>query len=295
VPAPRLTELLPQLEAVDPWLAMARGGGASNDEGGDPVSHADPRLLARHLGNYLAAAEVAVDRDVAPADDLLLDVGCGTGAYSAWLADRLGVPLHLADHDPGVLAAAEARFTVARTHLDAGAAPLAGTVTAMEVLEHVPPAAQAGFVTTLVGRVAPGGVLVLSTPDESLYPGGWSGYAPHVGCVTASGLAVLLAGAAPGLPVEVWRLVGGPFDVPAPRRWLEAVGNRAWTALRGLAPGLAARLADASGGGTAVDTEDGDDGPVLDVGRVPGIDQVRVLPAEHGSGGSLVGVVRRPR
>lgn len=290
MPAPTLAELLPQLEAVDPWLARARGGGASNDEGGDPVSHADPRLLARHLGNYLAAAEVAADRDVEALHDLLLDVGCGTGAYSAWLAHRLGLPLHLADHDPGVLAAAQARFAVAATHLDAAAAPLAGTVTAMEVLEHVPPQAQPDFLATLVGRVAPGGVLVLSTPDESLYPGGWSGYAPHVGCVTAPGLATLLGAAADGSSVEVWRLVGGPFDVPAPRRWLEAIGNRAVTALRGTAPGLASRLSGAGDG-------DGDEDPderVLDVGRVPGLDRVRVLPAEHGAGGSLLGVVRRP-
>lgn len=285
--APTLTDLVVALGSVDPFLVRARAGaGANNAEGGDPASHADPTLLARHLGNYLAAAEVARGvLDTGPGDDdRLLDVGCGTGAYSAWLADRLGLPLHLADHDADVLAAASAAFDVAGTARDLADAPLARVVTAMEVLEHIEPTAQPGFLAAVVDRVAPGGVLVVSTPDESLYPGGWSGYAPHVGCVTADGLAALLTDAAGGRRVEVLRLVGGPFDVPVHRRWVESVGNRAWTALQGAAPTLSARLA--RGGGTH-----DQDAPVVDVGRVRDLHRARVLPADAGQGGSLLGIV----
>jgi SAM-dependent methyltransferase len=288
VPAPQLVDLVPALEHVDPFLTRARRGShgsvaATNAEGGDPAGHADPRLLARHLGHYLAAAEVAAGVTAGPDDARLLDVGSGTGAFSAWLADRLGLPLHLVDHDPAVLATAAAVHEVAGTHTDLAAAPRSGVVTAMEVLEHVPTADQAGFLTTLVDRIAPGGVLVLSTPDESHYPGGWSGYAPHIGCVQAEELLTMLQRAAPGRGVEVFRIVGGPYDVPLQRRWVEAVGNRVLTQLQRRTPALAARLA--AGGASH------GDGPVLDVGRVAGLHRVRVLPATSGTGGSLLGVV----
>ena len=264
------------LGELRPWLARARAASraGANAEGGDPASHASPTLLARHLGHYLAAAEVAgsVDR--------LLDVGCGTGAFTGWLGERLGARVGVVDHDPGVLEVAAEVAGATESARDLAAVEPAPLVTAMEVLEHVQPAGQPAFCRSLLGAVAPGGVLVVSTPDESLYPGGWSGYAPHVGCVTAGELATLFldAGAA---AVHVHRVVGGPYDTPPARRWLEAVGNRLWTRVQGLAPTVAERLA--SGAGEAEE-------PVVDPEQV-GAAEVRVLPAELGAGGSLVAAV----
>ncbi len=276
--APTLADLAGALEEVAPWLARARAATRSgaNAEGGDPASHASPTLLARHLGHYLAAAEVA-----GGGADRLVDVGCGTGAFTGWLGERLGADVTVVDHDPDVLAvAAEVAHarTTARELADVDPAPL---VTAMEVLEHIPPDDQPGFCKALVGTLAPDGVLVLSTPDESLYPGGWSGYAPHVGCVTAGELATLLLDAGAGR-VDVHRVVGGPYDTPPLRRWLEAVGNRVWTRVRTAAPTLAERLA----------TSGGDDATLHVDPAAVGVDRVRVLPAEQGAGGSLVAVVR---
>lgn len=275
-PAPTLDELAMALGELRPWLARARAASrrGTNVEGGDPASHASPMLLARHLGHYLAAAEAAgpVDR--------LVDVGCGTGAFTGWLGERLGARVGVVDHDPAVLEVAAEVAGATETARDLAAVEPAPLVTAMEVLEHVEPADQPGFCRALLGAVAPGGVLVVSTPDESLYPGGWSGYAPHVGCVTASELATLFLDAGASV-VDVHRLTGGPYDTPARRRWLEAVGNRVWTRVQRLAPGLADRLASRGG-----DAEE----PTVDPEHV-GAAEVRVLPAELGAGGSLVAVV----
>lgn len=277
--APTLADLATALGEVTPWFGRARAAtrAGANAEGGDPASHASPTLLARHLGHYLAAAEVSgpVDR--------LVDVGCGTGAFTGWLAERLGAEVTVVDHDPDVLAVAAevaGATTTARDLDDVEPAPL---VTAMEVLEHIEPADQPAFCQALVRAVAPGGVLVLSTPDESLYPGGWSGYAPHVGCVTAGELATLLLDAGAD-SVDVHRIVGGPYDTPAGRRWLEAVGNRVWTRLQAVAPALTERLATGGADDHEPVTVDPDEVRTADV---------RVLPAEQGAGGSMVAVVRR--
>ncbi len=280
--ASMLADLATALEEVGPWLGRARAAarGGTNAEGGDPASHASPSLLARHLGHYLAAAEVA-----GPVPHLV-DVGCGTGAFTGWLGERLGARVTVVDHDRAVLEVAAEVAGASATAQDLAAVEPAPLVTAMEVLEHIVPAEQPAFCRALVAAVADGGVLVLSTPDESLYPGGWSGYAPHVGCVTAGQLATLLLEAGAG-SVDVHRLVGGPYDTPAPRRWAEAIGNRVWSRLQRAAPGLVERLAGGNGGDVGDDRE-----VVVDPAAV-GVADVRVLPAEQGAGGSLVAVVRR--
>lgn len=275
---PTLDDLAGALTELGPWLARARAvaGAGTNVEGGDPGSHASPTLLARHLGHYLAAAEVAGSAG------RLVDVGCGTGAFTGWLAERVGAAVTVVDHDPAVLAVAAevARADVSTRELDD--VPPAALVTAMEVLEHIEPGDQPAFCRALVRAVADDGVLVLSTPDESLYPGGWSGYAPHVGCVTAGQLATLLLDAG-ARTVDVHRLVGGPYETPPMRRWGEAVGNRVWARLQSVAPTWAERLA-------AGDPESAPPDLEVDPARVD-VDQVRVLPAEDGAGGGLVAVV----
>jgi 2-polyprenyl-6-hydroxyphenyl methylase/3-demethylubiquinone-9 3-methyltransferase len=100
-----------------------------------------------------------------------LDVGCGAGLLAEPLA-RLGAKV------TGVDAAAE-NITVAREHaagsgleIDYRAGELAtlglgqfDIVTAMEVLEHV--ADKPAFLAGLARHLAPGGLLVLSTPNRT--------------------------------------------------------------------------------------------------------------------------------
>jgi 2-polyprenyl-6-hydroxyphenyl methylase/3-demethylubiquinone-9 3-methyltransferase len=102
-----------------------------------------------------------------------LDVGCGAGLLTEPLA-RLGAKV------TGIDAAAEL-IEVAREHaagqgleIDYRAVPAEVTeghynlITALEVIEHV--ADPRAFVETLASRLAPGGLLILSTPNQT----GWS-------------------------------------------------------------------------------------------------------------------------
>ena len=100
-----------------------------------------------------------------------LDVGCGAGLLCEPLA-RLGADV------TGVDAAAE-NVAAAAVHADGSGLPvryMAGEVgaldigafdlvTAMEVIEHV--ADKPAFIAALAARIAPGGLLVLSTPNRT--------------------------------------------------------------------------------------------------------------------------------
>ena len=101
-----------------------------------------------------------------------LDVGCGAGLLCEPLA-RLGAEV------TGVDAAAE-NVAAARAHAEAMGLPVDyrhgelsqlslgrfDLVTAMEVLEHV--ADKPAFFTQLAAHLAPGGLLILSTPNRTL-------------------------------------------------------------------------------------------------------------------------------
>lgn len=280
---PADTDAEPDVASALPFLnrAVRRGRDvARNAEGGDVGGFGSAQLVARHVANYQVAADVvgALDLPAGP----VLDVGCGVGALSAWVADRLGRALVLCDRDAQVVAFGGETFGVP-AHTELAEVDAAPVVLAMEVLEHVEPAEQAGFLAQLWERVLPGGALVLSTPDETGYPGGWSGYGPHVGCVSPRQLHALLA-ATTDTEVLVCRLEGGPFALSGARRVLERVANSTWTAVQRLAP----RAATAAAGRA---TRPGD----LALGDVaPAATPYRVVPPTHGTGTGLVALARRP-
>jgi 2-polyprenyl-6-hydroxyphenyl methylase/3-demethylubiquinone-9 3-methyltransferase len=102
-----------------------------------------------------------------------LDVGCGAGLLAEPLA-RLGATVTGLDASPELIAVARAHAGAQRLAIDYRAGELADLegrydlITCMEVIEHV--ADPAAFVKDLARRLAPGGLLILSTPNAT----GWS-------------------------------------------------------------------------------------------------------------------------
>jgi 2-polyprenyl-6-hydroxyphenyl methylase / 3-demethylubiquinone-9 3-methyltransferase len=100
----------------------------------------------------------------------VLDVGCGAGLMCEPLA-RLGGAVTGIDAAPENIEAARAHAAGQGLLIDYRAgdvAALAGqfdVVTSMEVIEHV--VDPAAFITALAARLAPGGVMILSTPNRT--------------------------------------------------------------------------------------------------------------------------------
>jgi 2-polyprenyl-6-hydroxyphenyl methylase/3-demethylubiquinone-9 3-methyltransferase len=99
-----------------------------------------------------------------------LDVGCGAGLLTEPLA-RLGAKVTGFDASPEVIAVArehaaamglEINYRVGDVQALGGQFDL---ITAMEVIEHV--ADPAAFVAALAKRLAPGGLLIVSTPNAT--------------------------------------------------------------------------------------------------------------------------------
>ena len=101
-----------------------------------------------------------------------LDVGCGAGLLAEPLA-RLGAKVTAVDAAPELIEVARAHAAAAGLSIDyraVGVEALDGAydlVTAMEVIEHV--ADPAAFVAALAARLAPGGLLILSTPNRTAW------------------------------------------------------------------------------------------------------------------------------
>jgi len=102
-----------------------------------------------------------------------LDVGCGAGLLTEPLA-RLGAKVTGIDAAPELIAVAQEHAKASGLQIDYGARELAeiegqfDLITCMEVIEHV--ADPAAFVKSLARRLAPNGLLILSTPNAT----GWS-------------------------------------------------------------------------------------------------------------------------
>src|SRR5690349_5528165 len=99
-----------------------------------------------------------------------LDVGCGAGLLAEPLA-RLGAKVTGLDAASALIAVAQQHSRAAGLEIDYRAGELADLeglfdlITCMEVIEHV--ADPTPFVRALAKRLAPGGLLILSTPNAT--------------------------------------------------------------------------------------------------------------------------------
>src|SRR3954463_2518330 len=102
-----------------------------------------------------------------------LDVGCGAGLLAEPLA-RLGAKVTGVDASSELIAVAREHAQAMALEVDYRAADVLeiegqfDLVTCMEVIEHV--ADPTAFIGALAKRLAPGGLLILSTPNQT----GWS-------------------------------------------------------------------------------------------------------------------------
>ena len=101
-----------------------------------------------------------------------LDVGCGAGLLAEPLA-RLGAAVTALDAAPELIAVARDHARAQGLEIDYRAAAVEeidGTfdlVTSLEVIEHV--ADPQAFIASLAGRLAPGGLMILSTPNRTAW------------------------------------------------------------------------------------------------------------------------------
>jgi 2-polyprenyl-6-hydroxyphenyl methylase/3-demethylubiquinone-9 3-methyltransferase len=101
-----------------------------------------------------------------------LDVGCGAGLLAEPLA-RMGASVTAIDAAPELIAVARAHASAQGLQIDYMATPVEQVggrydlVTCLEVIEHV--ADPAAFLTALAGRLAFGGLLILSTPNRTAW------------------------------------------------------------------------------------------------------------------------------
>lgn len=101
-----------------------------------------------------------------------IDVGCGAGLLAEPLA-RMGAQVTGVDAAPENIAAARAHAVGQGLEIDYFAGELAALppatfdlVTSMEVVEHVTD--PAAFIAGLAARLAPGGLMILSTPNRTM-------------------------------------------------------------------------------------------------------------------------------
>jgi len=120
--------------------------------------------IDRHWGGDAASLSPLTGRSA-------LDVGCGAGLLCEPLA-RLGARVTGVDAAPENIAAAQDHATGSGLAIDYRQGELASLglgkfdlVCSMEVIEHV--ADKPAFIAALAARLAPGGLMVLSTPNRT--------------------------------------------------------------------------------------------------------------------------------
>jgi 2-polyprenyl-6-hydroxyphenyl methylase/3-demethylubiquinone-9 3-methyltransferase len=101
-----------------------------------------------------------------------LDVGCGAGLLAEPLA-RMGAAVTAIDAAPELIDAARAHAAAQGLEIDYRAVPVEeldgrfDLVTCLEVIEHV--AEPLAFLRWLAARLAPGGLMILSTPNRTAW------------------------------------------------------------------------------------------------------------------------------
>lgn len=195
--APAVDHLDP---GAEPFYWMDEAAVAAHNRGERQVAPQVEDIRPDHRGRYaLAAREL-------PAGAHVLDIACGIGYGSALLA-RAGKDLRLTAVDRSADALAygkkhykDAAITFRQGDVYTVELPAAGfdAVVSFETIEHLDDAA--GFVARLARWCRPGGMLLLSTPNEIHLPFSKQRFRHHVRHFTPEELTALLAAA--GFAVE---------------------------------------------------------------------------------------------
>lgn len=203
---------------------------------------AHPSGLVRRYVRALQRRKLALLRRLAspPAGARVLEVGCGKGAFAAFLAAETAWEVHANDFEQGL--PADAGVTFWPGAFEAVVFPAAlrfDVIVAHHVIEHLyDPAA---FFRAAYERLAPGGVLVLETPNTACAT--FARYGEDWGLLCAPRHVVLYSDAffrerlgaiAPFGPVEV--LYDGYLTAFSP--WLQSLLHRLHLQLDRRGPGF---------------------------------------------------------
>ena len=160
---------------IDPAEAAHFGTMAAewwDPDGSSAMLHKLNPVRLRYLRERIDAQWHGDDTSFTPlAGKSALDVGCGAGLLCEPLA-RMGASVTGLDAAPENIAAARIHAGLSGLEIDYRAGSVEGLgsetfdlVTSLEVIEHV--SDPAGFVRGLADALAPGGLLVISTPNRT--------------------------------------------------------------------------------------------------------------------------------
>lgn len=165
----------PPATTIDPAEAAHFGTMAAewwDPKGSSAMLHKLNPVRLRYLRERIDANWQGDDTGFTPlAGKSVLDVGCGAGLLCEPLA-RMGATVTGLDAAPENIAAAQIHAVQSGLEIDYRAGSVEGLdgetfdlLTSLEVIEHV--SDPAGFVRGLADALAPGGLLILSTPNHT--------------------------------------------------------------------------------------------------------------------------------